>query len=155
MKPSEILERSRMAVVRMDAIDDEIRDLHDRIGVQGHTYGFHGKNDIRDPMRHVDEMIDGTVELEMEKSECMRDVYEATLVIDGLRALDESKSLMTDCEYVLTEYYVYAKGMHEVARGAGQPIGLTRMLVREALRICDEVGMAGLMAARKRRVRIG
>lgn len=155
MKPSEVLERSRMAVIRLDAIDNEINDLHDRIGVQGHTYGFHGKNDIRDPMRHVDEMLDGTMELERERAECMRDIADATVVIDGLRAFDDSNSLMTDCEYVLTEYYVYAKGMEEVAKGAGQSVSLTRMLVREALRICDEIGLAGLMAARKRAMRFG
>lgn len=150
MRPSEVLERSREAAIRLRGIDDEITALHDAIGVQGHTYGFHGKNDIRDPMRRVDEMLDGTTDLERERAECVRDIRDAWSVIEGMRSLDESDALTTDVEYVLVQYYVYARGWPEVSRGAGQPAGLCRMLVREALRICDEVGMAGLKAARTR-----
>ena len=152
MRPSEILERSRTSAKRIRAIDAEIRELRDKIGVQGHSYGFHGKNDIRDPMRKVDEMIDGTVDLEMERYECQRDVKAALKIIDGMRALDSlSKgTFTTDAEYVLTEYFVYARSIGEVAKGAGYPADVTDKLIEANLAFCDEVGCAGLYAARNR-----
>lgn len=152
MRPSELLERSRAAALRIRAIDAEIMELHDRIGVQGHSYGFHGKNDIRDPMRKVDEMLDGTVDLEVEREECRADIMSAWRIIDGLRAVDENSDTRytTDCEYVLTEYYIYAKSDHDLAVGTGYPESLCMRLVREATRICDEIGVAGLNAARMR-----
>ena len=153
MRPSEILERSRAAALRIREIDAEIRALHDKIGVQGHSYGFHGKNDIRDPMRRVDEMIDGTMDLEVEKMECRRDINAALRIIDGMRVVDTSSTgkFTTDAEYILSEYYVFAKSMGEIARGAGQPAELCTMLLRENVKFCDSVGCAGLLAASHRR----
>lgn len=152
MKPSEVLERAREAALRIKAIDAEIKELHDRIGVQGHSYGFHGKNDIRDPMRKVDEMIDGTVDLETEREECEIDIIAAWRVIDGLSAMDSEtrEKYTTDHEYVLTEYYIYAKSDHELAEGTGYPESVCMRAVREAVRMCDEIGLAGLNAARLR-----
>jgi hypothetical protein len=152
MLPSEILERSRSSALRIRAIDAEIRELHEKIGVQGHSYGFHGKNDIRDPMRKVDEMIDGTMDLEMERAECQRDVMAALKVIDGMRALDAlSKGrFTTDAEYVLSEYFVYARSIAEVAGGTGYPADMTMKVIDANLAFCDEIGCAGLYAARNR-----
>lgn len=153
MRPSEILERSRAAALRIREIDAEIRSLHEKIGVQGHSYGFHGKNDIRDPMRRVDEMIDGTVDLEVERMECQHDINAALRVIDGMRTIDENSRgrFTTDAEYVLSEYYVFARSMGEIASGSGYPARLCTLLLRENLKFCDEIGCAGLFAASHRR----
>ena len=152
MLPSEILERSRSSALRIRAIDAEIRELHEKIGVQGHSYGFHGKNDIRDPMCKVDEMLDGTVSLEMERLECRRDVMSAQRIIDGMRELDELSRgrFTTDAEYVLTEYFVFARSIAEVARGSGYPADVTMRVIDANLAFCDSVGCAGLYAARNR-----
>lgn len=153
MKPSEILERSRSSAIRIREIDAEIRELHDRIGVQGHTYGFHGKNDIRDPMRKVDEMLDGTADLERERAECQGDIMAAWSVIDGVRAIDDrsKEGFTTMAEYMLAEYYVYARDIRTVARGIGKGPDLCQKLLEETLALCDEIGCAGLNAARNRR----
>lgn len=152
MLPSEILERSRSSALRIRAIDAEIRELHEKIGVQGHSYGFHGKNDIRDPMRKVDEMIDGTVDLESERAMCQSDVMEAWAVIDGVRAIDDRSGEMftTMAEYMLAEYYVYARDLRTVARGMGKRPDLCERMLEETLSLCDRVGCAGLYAARNR-----
>ena len=152
MLPSEILERSRSSALRIRAIDAEIRELHEKIGVQGHSYGFHGKTDIRDPLRRVDEMLDGTVDLEMERAECQRDVIAALKVIDGMCALDTLSDgrFTTDAEYVLTEYFVFARTITEVASGAGYPADVTMCVINANLAFCDKVGCAGLYAARNR-----
>lgn len=153
MRPSEILERSRSSAIRIHAIDAEIRELHDRIGVQGHTYGFHGKNDIRDPMRKVDDMLDGTADLERERVECQRDIMAAWMLIDGVRAIDErsGERFTTMAEYMLAEYYVYAKDTGSIARGMGIANELCKKLLAETVSLCNEVGCAGLHAARNRR----
>lgn len=153
MKPSEILERSRSSAIRIRAINAEIRELHDKIGVQGHTYGFHGKNDIRDPMRRVDEMLDGTADLEREKVECQRDIMAAWSVIDGVRAIDDRSSgvFTTMAEYILAEYYVYAKDVVTIAKGIGKRRDLCARMLSETVELCDRIGCAGLNAARNRR----
>lgn len=153
MKPSEILERSRSAALRIREIDAEIRALHDKIGVQGHSCGFHGKNDIRDPMRRVDEMLDGTVDLEREKLECQRDITAAWMVIDGVRAIDDraDETFTTVAEYILAEYYVYAKDIRTIAGDIGKRAELCRTMLSKTVELCDEIGCAGLNAAAHRR----
>ena len=152
MRPSEILERSRSSAIRIRAIDAEIHELHDKIGVQGHTYGFHGKNDIRDPMRKVDEMLDGTVDLERERAECQRDITDAWAIVDGVRAIDSrsGERFTTMAEYMLAEYYIYAKDTRSIANGIGMTVELCERLLGETVDLCNQVGCAGLYAARNR-----
>lgn len=148
MRPSEVLERAREAVIRVNEIADDLRSLDERIGVQGHSYGYHSKSGIRDPMDKVDDKLDGTMELERERGECMNDISEGWAVVDGFRALDnDNKAFVTDGEYLLTSYYMRAKDMDEVVRGSGRSKDLCSLLMESVLSYCDEAGMAGLKRA--------
>lgn len=149
LMPSEVLQRAREARMRMDEIESDRRDLYERIGVQGHSYGFTPKNDVRDPMRHVDEMMDGTADLDREKAECERDIAAGWLMIDGLRQYDETRTekLTTDAEYALTMFYLHAKSVGYIAKKVRKSMELCRSLIDQAVGFCDEVGYAKLAAA--------
>ena len=143
MRPSEVFDRSRAAAKRLRRIKEDEQELNDRIGPQGHSYERAPKNDIRDPMRHVDEMLDGTMELEREKVELMVDIRAAQVLIWGMGSGD-GVAAMGDGQYVMTEYYVYGKDMREIADGAGMTTKVCELLIGECVRYCDEIGIAKL-----------
>jgi hypothetical protein len=149
LRPSEVLQRARDATMRVREIESERNDLYERIGVQGHSYGFTPKNDVRDPMRHVDEMMDGTADLDREKAECQRDIAAGWMMVDGLRQYDDTSSVKptTDAEYVLARYYLYAKSVGVIARETRRSMELCRAMIDQTVGFCDEIGYARLAAA--------
>jgi hypothetical protein len=150
LRPSEVLQRSLEAALRLRELSYREIALCERIGVQGHTSGRAPKNDIRDPMRHVIEMLDGLPELEAEREPCERDVADGCEVVDGLRAvssLDSEPQFGYDGEYVLDALYVRARPVHEVAESMGIDKETCQKIAEEAVKHCDEMGYAVLRGA--------
>ncbi len=143
MRPSEVLRRSREAVFRMRAIDAEKVELRDRIGVQGHTYGRHAKNSILDPMRKVDDLVDITADLDMERMECQRDVSAAWSLMAGVRAMCPYE----DAEYLLSRYYMYGESMDRLARSTPYSVSVIQRALKASVEWCDGQGIARLKGA--------
>lgn len=143
MKASDVFVRSREAALRIRAIEAEKRELMDRIGVQGHTYGAHAKNGILDPMRKVDDMIDSTADLDDEISECMKDVDEAWSLIRGIYALCP----YDDAGLLVTRRYVRAETIADISATTTYPKSIVSKALEQILAWCDEVGIARLKSA--------
>ena len=155
MRPSEVLEQAHAETMRirreLSHIDDVRRELRERIGVQGHGYERAPKNDIRDPMRHVCEAMDGEGELDDREremrfalSEAARD---AAMIVRGIRAYDQERSVVTGTERMLRLYCVEGESMDDVARMMCIDSRRCRRAYRRVLDHCDDIGMARLMAA--------
>ncbi len=143
MTPSDVFVRSREAALRIRAIEAEKRELADRIGVQGHTYGSHSKNGILDPMRKVDELIDSTVELDAEIAECAKDVDEAWELIRGIYALCP----YDDAGLLVTRRYVRAETIADISAETSYPKDIVDKALAQVLAWCDHVGIARLKSA--------
>lgn len=141
MRPSEILHASRDAALRVRSIEDEVVELRDRIGVQGHTYGIHSKNGILDPMRKVDDMIDQSADLRKERAECHAQMLCGQLMIDGAR-----ECLSETSEYVMRQYYVRGRSVPEISRAIGRREQLCLAIIGAGTDACDSQGCARLKA---------
>ena len=167
MRPSEVLERSHDSAVRIAEIDDEIAELFERIGVQGHSYERHGKNGVLDPMRKVDDAIDGAVDLERERMECMTDVMAAWSVLIGLESraaelrqqsedarmdgdAESSEALWTEADVadvetsILAAWAIYGRPVEDICADLRIDVVACRHLMTAALVWCDERGVARL-----------
>lgn len=144
LKPSEIFQRSREAAVRKRQIDAEIEILANRPGPQGHSYERAPKNDVRDPMRHVIEMISDTEELRAERKECQKDVDDAWSLCSGVAEYHE---FGREAEQIVAEYYVYGKSVFEVARSASYSVGVVERAIAQIVEWCDEMGTCKLRRA--------
>ncbi len=135
--------RSREAALRIRSIEAEKRELMERIGVQGHTYGSHAKNGILDPMRKVDDLIDGTADMDAEIAECMKDVDEAWDLIRGIYALCP----YDDAGLLVTRRYVKAETLADISAETMYPKSIVSEALDQILAWCDEVGIARLKSA--------
>lgn len=157
MRPSEVLEQAHADSVRirqsMDSIEARRRELRERIGVQGHAYERAPKNDIRDPMRHVCEAMDGEAVLDEAmnelKGQLSTALTEASLLIRGIRAYDSDQDFMvvTVSERLLRAYCIEGMHMNEVASMLYVNTASCERVYKELLARCDSIGMAKLKAA--------
>ena len=167
MRPSEVFEQARASAKRVRQIDEELRDLRNRIGVQGYSYGVHSKNGILDPMRKLIDAMDSEPDLSEERELCLVDVAAAWSLIDGMEHyvrqmwadadaaqrdgdIDRSMSLYAEADVadrsvaVITMWGPYAESMQAIARSMHRPIGECKTMLRAAMSWCDQIGVANL-----------
>lgn len=142
MLPSEVLRAAREANRDIERIEAEMRDLEERIGVQGHGYERHSKNGMLDPSRRVIEKLSAEEEFEREVAECVRMLSEARRLVIGARI-----RLGDDVADVLELYYVDGMSIVAVARYVGQGVRVTEMMRKVALAECDRIGYVRLKEA--------
>lgn len=167
MRPSEVFEQARVSARRIRQIDEELRNLRNRIGQQGYSLGYHSKNGILDPMRKLIDAMDSEPDLEDERRQCLSDVAAAWSLINGMehyvremwsdadRAqrdgdIERSMSLYDEAGAaegsmsVITMWSAYASSMTDIARSMHRPVGECKLMLRAALAWCDQIGMARL-----------
>lgn len=151
MTPSEVLQRSREAAIRVRGIDEELVALEERIGPQGHGYEYHEKSGIRDPMDKLLDKLDESLGLESERAECMKDVMAAERLIDGIGAMDDTGKPMTDAEYLLRAWFVEGKDLAAVSKGSGVAADKLPRVIDGMLEWADGVGIGTILRARQQK----
>lgn len=145
LRPSEVLQRSRAAAIRIRAIETEKGDLWDRIGVQGYSLGVHGKNSILDPSRKIDDWMDSCGELDEEISECQKDVDDAWRLVPGIR---EHSEWGEEAAQLVVEYFIYGKSLAEMVESTTYTRSVNERAVMAIQREADELGTGRLLHAR-------
>ena len=111
--------------------------MRERIGVQGHDYGAHGKYGILDPSRRVLDLIEATEDMDAERVGLQADMEDARQLLRGV-ARGVSEQLAAILEYYFIDGLTpptIARRMHytvELVEGAVRysPDELTPLLPR-------------------------
>ena len=102
------LEAARESARDLQRIEERAELLRGSIGVQGHSYDFHAKVGILDPMRQVDALLDWQEEHEgIEGLKVC--IEEARILIDGAARILDSLSIEA-----LRGYYIEGRSIHAV-----------------------------------------
>lgn len=159
MTVREVLEAARESVIQIRKLEELIVIRRELLGPQGHTYDFHSKNGVRDPMRAVDEFMVWESEL-TDVSELRNPIREAVEVVDGIESIGD----MTAVD-VVSHYYINGESWNEVAKSVGKSIDSIANLdkaariecLQQALKVkfieWDNIGIAQLRELGRERQR--
>lgn len=159
MTVREVLEAARESVLQIRKLEELIVIRRELLGPQGHTYDFHSKNGVRDPMRAVDEFMVWESEL-IDVSELRNPIREAVEVVDGIESIGD----MTAVD-VVSHYYLNGESWNEVAKSVGKGIDSIANLdkaarikcLQQALKVkfieWDNIGIAQLRELGRERQR--
>ena len=111
MTIKEVLDSAREAALEIRRMEEESELRRQQIGVQGHSYGAHSKNGIRDPMRKVIELIDWEKEriASLRLNDAIEEGYE---IVAGLEKVTDPATVE-----VLTRYYLQGESWMDIVSG--------------------------------------
>lgn len=156
MTVREVLDAAREAAIEMRRIEEEAEARRSGIGVQGHTYGFHAKNGILDPMRKVDDLI-AWQEQQVSSAELGKPIAEAYEILCGIEKVSDSMTVE-----VMTRYYCKGESMKSIIDGTGDTPALSKRIgslsdmtrpqqfrtleraMRTVIDFCESIGIAHL-----------
>lgn len=157
MTVHEVLYAAREAAIGIRRIEEEAEIRRESVGVQGHTYGYHAKNGILDPMRKVDDLIEWQDE-QASATDLSGPIEEAYRIMAGIRRVADQMTAE-----VMERYFCKGETFDAIVDGTASdgPLserapslsGLTRdgqlSAVRKATRVqlenCERIGIAHLV----------
>ncbi len=106
----EVLVAAREAALEIRKIEEQAEIRREMIGPQGHGYESHSKTGIRDPMRHVDDLIVWE-QSQINTAELQDPIIEASEIVDGIDKIADPNATE-----VVSRYYLEAESWYEIAR---------------------------------------